>query len=361
VAVPPPVERPARKQGWSASLRNDAALGALYLLVPLAAIATLRVIGERWWPCTAALYFPRIVFAMPAVLVAGALLLTRRWRILLLLTPLCVALQLFPIMGLSLGSVRPRPAAAGPSLRLLSFNIDKAKNRAAVVATIAAARADVVVLQEWSTHAELAVAAALPGFHRAGTGQFAVFSRYPVSVTPTPAIDELPDTPDGKSAAAFLLESPWGPTTLLNVHPRSPRRGFEHCRRDGFMAELSHGRLCSPEGAAMLIEDAGARERQADAIARLAEQSLLPVILAGDTNLPGLSRIHARTLGRFDDAFSQAASGFGYTYPSARPWMRLDRIMGLGLRFRDFTVIAGPASDHLAIMVEIMREPSAAP
>jgi vancomycin resistance protein VanJ len=78
------------------------------------------------------------------------------------------------------------------------------------------------------------------------------------------------------------------------------------------------------------------------------------VIIAGDTNLPGLSRIFHENLGGFDDAFAAVGRGFGYTYPSKFPWLRIDRILTNGkLRAVDFRIGDARASHHLCVSATI--------
>ena len=82
--------------------------------------------------------------------------------------------------------------------------------------------------------------------------------------------------------------------------------------------------------------------------------SARPVIIAGDTNLPGPSRIFHGNLGDFDDAFAAVGRGFGYTYPSKLPSMRIDRILTNGkLQAIDFRVGDTRASDHLCVSATI--------
>jgi vancomycin resistance protein VanJ len=74
------------------------------------------------------------------------------------------------------------------------------------------------------------------------------------------------------------------------------------------------------------------------------------VILAGDFNLPALSHIVRDNLGDLDDAFANAGRGFGYTYPTKLPFLRIDRIFtGHGLRAVEVEVGNARASDHLCV------------
>jgi endonuclease/exonuclease/phosphatase family metal-dependent hydrolase len=65
-------------------------------------------------------------------------------------------------------------------------------------------------------------------------------------------------------------------------------------------------------------------------------------------------------LGEYEDGFTSAGSGFGYSYPSPRdPWMRIDRVLAdkKHFRFRSFEVINKYLSDHFAITSELELVP----
>jgi len=78
------------------------------------------------------------------------------------------------------------------------------------------------------------------------------------------------------------------------------------------------------------------------------------VLIAGDTNLPSLSPALVDTVGSFRDAFREAGSGFGYTFPSRHPWMRIDRMMASSdVAFTRFEIGCKETSDHLCIVTEL--------
>jgi endonuclease/exonuclease/phosphatase family metal-dependent hydrolase len=103
--------------------------------------------------------------------------------------------------------------------------------------------------------------------------------------------------------------------------------------------------------------EANTRDRlaQVSALAAEAARSSAPVIIAGDTNLPGLSWALSRWLGGFSDGFAEAGRGFGYSYPAQRMvWMRIDRILaGSRFRFLDVTTISPGVSNHLAVAADL--------
>ena len=82
-----------------------------------------------------------------------------------------------------------------------------------------------------------------------------------------------------------------------------------------------------------------------------------PVIIAGDTNLPGLSFVFHRSLSGFQDGFTRAGWGFGYTFPTNHvPWMRIDRVLASDeLRFVRFEVGKSLVSDHHCVVADLQR------
>jgi endonuclease/exonuclease/phosphatase family metal-dependent hydrolase len=103
--------------------------------------------------------------------------------------------------------------------------------------------------------------------------------------------------------------------------------------------------------------NASDRQRQLGVIAEDARASRFPVIIAGDTNLPDLSPVLARTFDGFQDSFRQVGRGFGLTFPTNHgfgPWMRLDRIfVSSAFRVLDFTTLPASGSDHLPVLAVV--------
>jgi endonuclease/exonuclease/phosphatase family metal-dependent hydrolase len=99
----------------------------------------------------------------------------------------------------------------------------------------------------------------------------------------------------------------------------------------------------------------GLRAVQVQAFAELAAKEEGAVVIAGDTNVVGLSPLFHRFLSPFQDGFRDASWGFGYTFPTnRRPWMRIDRILASDhLHFVGFEVGTSKASDHLAVVADL--------
>ena len=85
-----------------------------------------------------------------------------------------------------------------------------------------------------------------------------------------------------------------------------------------------------------------------------------PVLIAGDTNLPGSSWAFGHCFGGFQDGFATVGNGFGYTFPSTprhEPWMRIDRVLAdYHFRFLSFDVGPGLLSDHRPVIADLELE-----
>src|SRR5262249_53388502 len=135
---------------------------------------------------------------------------------------------------------------------------------------------------------------------------------------------------------------------------------FEDLRgNNGLRAELESGRVFSGDRR-NLVANTALRRLQVESIAERARNAERPVLIAGDTNLPGGRGIFPANLGGLTDALPQVGSGFGYTYRSHRlfPWMRIDRILaGPGLRFTRAEVGSRHGSDHFCLWADVEKAP----
>jgi vancomycin resistance protein VanJ len=344
---------------WAAKwLRRGAAVfGVLYPVALVAVAAMIRLIGEGWPVTAVALYLPRLGFAAPLPFVIGGLLAFRLRR-LLWAQLASVFVLVFVLMGLEL----PWPHAADPNaatLRILSYNVDSARAGAdRIVGEIDAHSPDIVLLQEVDDPGELERLLRSRYLTVSTSTQFLVASRYPVTSSVDPDALSFAGELQAPRFVRQLVETPLGRIALYNVHPVSPRDAFNTLWDHGLRHEIAAGRLFDSENSRVVKENFGLRTLQVESFAAAAARETDPVVIAGDTNLPGLSRTFARNLSGYEDGFTKAGWGFGYTYPRGKhtPWMRLDRILSNGrLRFVDFDVCASTASDHLCVVATLQR------
>jgi endonuclease/exonuclease/phosphatase family metal-dependent hydrolase len=276
------------------------------------------------------------------------------WR-LLLAQIASVFLVIFPLMGF----VLPGPRLAkveGGTVRVLSFNVDGSVGGAkAVVDEIDAHAPDIALLQEVGNGDELVrlLRERFPVVH--WTTQFIVATRFPTVESPEPDRLEYDGRHRTPRFLKEVIDTPLGRIVFYNVHPISPREGFIALRMRGIRAALL-GRSQGP-----LMDNVGLRTLQVDTFFQAAAAETDPVVVAGDTNLPDPSVTLRRHLSQFEDAFSTASWGFGYTFPTDKKWgpaMRLDRIFASSkLRFTRFEIGQSRVSDHHCVVADITRAP----
>ena len=195
------------------------------------------------------------------------------------------------------------------------------------------------------------------------SGQFILASRYPILEMVEPPKIPYRGVLRSPHFVRFRLLGPQGPFLVYVVHPPSPREGLSDLYGDGLKAEIGTGRILANVRAFGLITTvAGLRTAQMCNVAADANAAADPVVIAGDTNLPGSSWAFAHCLGGFQDGFATAGNGFGYTFPSTkrrRPWMRIDRILANDrFRFLHFEVAPPMSSDHRAVIADLDLAPA---
>jgi endonuclease/exonuclease/phosphatase (EEP) superfamily protein YafD len=333
-------------------------LAIAYPVTLFVLILAFRFIGERFWATTIGLYLPRIGFALPLPVVTLLVLwrLPRRW---LLSQLVALVLVLFPLMGLRLPGA-PGATAGAFHLRLFTMNTAQGQfGTDKIIAEVQASGADVVLLQETTQGQYADLRQSLPGYFHQDSGQFWLASRFPLE-----ELDQPPFIPHaGKMRSprfvSYVVKTPVGRVRIYNVHIISPRDALDEVHGEGLKREIASGRLFRGTAAGAVDDNTQLRIAQLQAISDGAHRSADPVLIAGDTNLPTLSWALGHYLGDFQDGFSQAGSGFGYSFPAGRrTWMRIDRILGDDhFRFLSFKVLRSRASDHYAVMADLELRP----
>lgn len=332
-----------------------AALAILYPVALAVAWALLRFVGERWWLTGVTLYLPMAGFGAPLPFLVALLWFAKRPG-LLWTQAVAAAILVFGLMGFVLPAPRSG-APSTPAMRVLSYNIDSARAGVdRVMAEIDRYAPDIAVLVEVGDvqGIESSLKERYPNV--VVGGQFALGTRFPVVSTREP--DHLPYYGRLQSPryVEHVLDTPLGRVALYVVHPVSPRDDLGAIRgRQGLKQEILSGRVLRAAGADIVQANSGLRTAQVRAFASEARAETLPVIIAGDTNLPALSNIFADNLSGYRDGFREAGWGFGYTFPAKRfAWMRIDRILASEhFRFLRFIVGDSHASDHRSVVADV--------
>ena len=196
------------------------------------------------------------------------------------------------------------------------------------------------------------------------SGQLVVATRFPVTSGFDP--DKL-HYAGGRRSPRWLeevMDTPLGPIAFFEVHPLSPRDGINAVRGGGLKHEIRAAAGFAQPTKEVVDYNTGLRQMQVADFADVAQKETRPVIIAGDTNLPGLSYVLDHSLSAFQDGFTKAGWGLGYTFPQGgkrrwmRPWMRIDRILASDeLRFVRFQVGTSAGSDHRCVVADLQRAP----
>lgn len=249
------------------------------------------LVGESWNLIALFNSIAHLLFLPAVILLPVALLLRRRFT-LLLLAPALLAF----LFGYG-PAFMPRTALAAPdspTLSLLTYNLKaQARDMDAALNIIRDADADIVVLQELSEPMAALLAADFrddypyQAFHTQDgqpvPGQ-GVMSRYPIIEDEYWRIY--------MAMQRITLDLSGQSVTLYNAHPSQP------ISPDGFNRR---------------------EEEIIDLLARATAETN-PVILAGDFNMSDQSADYWRVTSHYQDAYRASGWGLGLTFPATRPY-----------------------------------------
>ena len=279
---------------------------ALHLVVP--DIAGLGLALDSGLPWLGILLPPLIVaalFSRARAAVAAAFATTAVWG--------AIAVPL--VLPLSWTA----PPLSEEHLTIASQNVRANSGTAAEsAAALAAQSADVVALQEMDAESRGAAAAVLAEAYpySFGAGTIGVWSVYPFENA------TMLDLGLGWNRGLSVdLATPSGPVSLYVVHAASARLG-DHGDRDTMLASLAE----------TLGRDVNDR-----------------VIAVGDFNASSTDR-SLRALAAVLDEPRQSDGGFGFTWPSAAPLMRIDHLFQRGMDVVTNTTLRAGLSDHRAML-----------
>jgi vancomycin resistance protein VanJ len=338
--VAPTSTRPTRR--WLDRL--IAALCSCYLLASVATWLAVRLAGERWWPATLVLLGPRWVIATPlAALVPLATVWHRRS---LWVLAAATGVVLFPIMGLCLPwrRVLPEPSAVGLHLRVLTCNgHGEALDRRALAVLVAAARPDVVAVEEWGgrpADPPLTTPLGDRDWHVSTAGELRIESRYPLR---GPSNVLAGDVWSGGAAVRYDVLLPAGPVPLFILHLASPHDAI----RDAV--------LRGPTGAGEVQDNDVRRRRQALAVGRAAREAGPEAICLGDFNMPSDSESFRKANGGLYDSFGGGGgAGFGWTYRVRWTAVRIDHVLtGTAWTCRHCWVGPAVGSPHRPLLADL--------
>lgn len=236
-------------------------------------------------------------------------------------------------------------ATAGELLRVMTFNLHASQAPAEeLAAVIAAEDADIVAVQELDGVSAAAFRAGLGDRYPhllldPEAGGNGLLSRFPIL-----AADVFQPASVGRQALQATLDVRGTAVHVIVAHPNPPAP----CWIPGW--PLPTGLCC------------GQLEAQIAAIAQRAESVAGPVLVLGDLNVSDRTRAYALMAAELSDAFREAGSGFGFTFPNrrpigpvfvTRPLVRIDHIFHSGhLLPRQSRVVCPSVSDHCYVVAQ---------
>ena len=314
-----------------------------YAVVLIVVLGLIHGVGDAWWGVPALLFMPRAAFLGP-VAVLAVLSGLRRCPWLWVPQAATAAVVLGPLMGGSAAvhQLWERPPE-GERVRIATLNLGLHPIRDADLSRwIARQKLDVVCFQEGGTHGQRIVPELPEGWH-VSPGAF-VATRLPV-------VADLPALPHAQAPGRLYtahmervrLRTPSGREFVVaSVHLPTLREGIEGLVRSGDTAGVNR-------------QTAWWGHEMARLLATLAGSSDVPVLIAGDFNMPADDSTMAALRANFRFAFEEAGWGYGYTRPARLPWVRIDHILtGPQWYVSDCRVGPDVGSDHLPVFAEVI-------
>lgn len=307
----------------------------LHAFLVLIVLALFSFLGESWWPVSLLLFCPRWLFLAPLLALCLATARTKSHS--LWLTHLAAAIVIVgPLMRPNVPLAAFRKSADGKiQVRVLTLNQHNGTFRVPeLIALIEREKIDLLCFQE--------VIFALPLERYLSRGWFRDHSRCIASRLPI--VEEIdpsrPPYDDPHFVRARIRAAPGVDFVFASVHGPTIRPVIYH------LLDLDTRGLASGVDARW-----SAMRRLVDA---LGEVRGAPTIVAGDFNAPAGSTLLNAMKVDFRDGFERAGWGFGYTWPSRLPGLRIDQIYATPeWTFRRCWVGPDIGSDHRPVIAEL--------
>lgn len=346
---PPDGKRRRPRSPWPLRL----ALAYLVLVCGVGLLA--RVVAERLWWTTLLLYLPQAGYLAPAVILLPLAVRKRDGRA-LLVTAVALLMVAWPLMGFNVPPTairaRPKPGTRvvkRPRVRVLEYNIHGGTDGfAGISRQIQRFQPDVVIFSEaegWGREHKLRkeLAAQFPGWNSVQGNDVYVASRWPMLAQNTEPLGAYPGwkAPARRQKVHALVQAPFGQFHVVGVHFFTALHG----------ETLLNQRRRLPR---YLRHTASARREQARDVLQYIRGMDGPVILAGDFNTPPAGEFYDKVTSPLRDAFMGAGWGWGFTYPSKLPLLRIDYVFhtphwkAVACRVGD-----RPGSDHRPLFAEL--------
>jgi vancomycin resistance protein VanJ len=294
--------------------------------------------GERFWPVTFFLLGPRLVVALPLLVLAPAAAFLCRRTLAALLAGLALAAS--PLFGFTVPWRRWVGPAVRPTLRVATWNMGGGGRAADALALLGEEAPDLVLLQECPDGVETP-----PGWQRSGERGQVLLSRFPILATARRDPHDVWRMSGSGEIVRATVETPEGPVDVTNVHLETPREGLE--------AVLG----ARWRGVPLLEAKNAQREIEARLARHWADASTAPArLVAGDFNATVESQVFRDYWDGYRDCQSEAGWGFGHTKHTRKIGARIDHVLaGRGLACVSAHTGRRAGGDHAPLVVELGR------
>ncbi len=298
--------------------------------------------AEHSWLGTLLLYLPQHIWAVPpAILGLTAFRVMNRramyWNI------AALSFVLVALMGFCVPVGRLFASGSGISLRVMTFNVHHCSAGIEAVANaVKRENPDVVCFQEvstgdWSSEIPQELANLLPGWKVAKFRSLATLSKYPIV---SQKVHEMQPR-SGRVALETEIDLEGRQLAVLNTHLNTAKAG-----------SLFHRSISIQEYMRNVVD---AKSFQVKILMSVVRDQRSPVVIMGDFNNPPRGMLYHRFTSGFADAFRCAGFGYGYTYKSSLPVMRIDYVLaGDGIKVKKAFVPRCAASDHRPMVADLV-------
>jgi endonuclease/exonuclease/phosphatase family metal-dependent hydrolase len=300
---------------------------SLYIAFLLVWFVVSELFAEQIWWVTVLAYVPQHVWLVPpfGLLLWSAFKPDAR---VVALNLGSLGLVLFLFMGLKLNFPR---VVSTDAIRVVSYNIRGASD---TTRFLVEANADIVCLQESRDFAGLydRLKIQLPNYQSLNSGELTLFSKFPILETKTFRVPK-----SNRVWTEHLLKVRGLPLRVINVH---------------FLTLNIQGRNAKDSVSARVTRFSQYRWEITNAILKRVQISLEPVLLCGDFNTPPVGSLYHAFSSHLTDAFAARGFGFGFSYRSDLPVLRIDYLF-TNLLVQNAFISDTRASDHRPMVADL--------
>jgi vancomycin resistance protein VanJ len=288
--------------------------------------------GEHHWLATILAYIPQHLYSLPTLLLL-IWAIQHRNPLAVVASLLVLSGFLITFMGFNIPkrSSRANQTSSQTTLRFVTYNLhqDDLNPNHRAIARLKGLKPDIAVLQETRDVNGLLneLRTTFPDFSIEHQGELTTISRFPIRFVQTHNPSRTVRQPlDVKIDVNGQL------VRIVNLHfPFADFRGPFTKRPN---------------------RSTSSRWDQTRSLLELDQKT--PVLIAGDFNTPPRGALYSSLRNQYQNAFEQAGWGFGFTYSSRVPVIRIDHVwINSGMRAIRAFAVSETASDHRPLVTDL--------